>query len=64
VLSWVAVVPALAVLVPIWGVEGVAAAMSVSSAVSCFALLYLLHRSENERALRNALPPATTVPWV
>lgn len=44
--SWVAIVPALAVLTPIWGVEGVAAAMTISSAASLLALVILLRHSD------------------
>jgi O-antigen/teichoic acid export membrane protein len=41
-ISWVAVIPALAVLMPRWGVEGVAAAMAISSAASLLALMLLM----------------------
>jgi O-antigen/teichoic acid export membrane protein len=40
--SWVAIVPALALLMPVWGVEGVAAAMVVSSALSLLVLVLLV----------------------
>jgi O-antigen/teichoic acid export membrane protein len=44
--SWLAVIPALAVLMPIWGVEGAAAAMTISSAASLLALAFLMRYSE------------------
>jgi len=46
--SWVVVVPALAILMPLWGVDGVAAAMAVSSAASLLALVFLLLRSDRK----------------
>lgn len=48
--SWVVVVPALAVLMPRWGVEGVAAAITISSAASLVVLLLLvLHSNRSAR---------------
>jgi O-antigen/teichoic acid export membrane protein len=41
-ISWIAIIPALAVLMPRWGVEGVAAAMAISSAASLIALMLLM----------------------
>jgi O-antigen/teichoic acid export membrane protein len=46
--SWIAIVPALAILVPLWGVDGVAAAMAVSSAASLLTLVLLLLRSDRK----------------
>ena len=57
-ISWLAVIPALAVLMPLWGVEGVAAAMAISSAASLVALLLLMRfhvRSPSEPALPERL---------
>ena len=42
IVSWVVLAPALLVLMPIWGVEGVATAMAVSAAAGFVALLVLL----------------------
>jgi len=57
-ISWLAVIPALAVLMPLWGVEGVAAAMAISSAASLVALLLLMRfhvRGPSEPALPERL---------
>jgi O-antigen/teichoic acid export membrane protein len=48
--SWIAIIPALALLMPLWGVEGVATAMTISSAASLLVLLVLVLGSN--RAVR------------
>lgn len=44
VVSWIALVPALAILLPLWGVEGVATANAIASIASFLALLLLVRR--------------------
>jgi O-antigen/teichoic acid export membrane protein len=44
--SWIALLPLMAVLTPLWGVEGVAAALAISSAVSLAVFLVLLRGSD------------------
>jgi O-antigen/teichoic acid export membrane protein len=44
VVSWIALVPALAILLPLWGVEGVAIANAIASIASFLALLLLVRR--------------------
>ena len=56
--SWLAIIPALAVLMPLWGVEGVAAAMVISSAASLVALM-LLMRFHVRGPAEPALPRGT-----
>ena len=57
-ISWLAIIPALAVLMPLWGVEGVAAAMAISSAASLVALM-LLMRFHVRGPAEPALPRGT-----
>ena len=56
--SWLVIIPALAVLMPLWGVEGVAAAMVISSAASLVALM-LLMRFHVRGPAEPALPEET-----
>jgi O-antigen/teichoic acid export membrane protein len=57
-ISWLAIIPALAVLMPLWGVEGVAAAMAIASAASLVALM-LLMRFHVRGPAEPALPRGT-----
>jgi len=43
--SWIVFVPLLAALVPLWGIEGVASALAISSAVSLGVLVFLFRRT-------------------
>ena len=60
--SWIAVVPALAVLTPRWGVEGVAAAMTISSAASLVVLLLLVLHANRSRSLESRDPGGLVPP--
>jgi O-antigen/teichoic acid export membrane protein len=44
--SWITVVPAVAVLLPLWQAEGVAVAMAIASATSLLVLALLVRRSD------------------
>jgi O-antigen/teichoic acid export membrane protein len=55
--SWLAVVPALAFLMPLWGIEGAAAAITISSAASLAALALVL-RFDGLRRLGSRLAVA------
>lgn len=44
--SWIVLVPLLLVLAPIWGTEGVAAALTVAAAISFVVLVILVRRSD------------------
>jgi O-antigen/teichoic acid export membrane protein len=58
--SWIVLAPAFAVLMPLWGVEGIAAAITISSAASLLALfLFLRHAGWQSRRVvfRSAEPP-------
>lgn len=60
--SWIVLASAVAVLMPIWGVEGIAAAITISSAASLLALVLLLRHadgSHGEWLLRFVRPPLT-----
>jgi O-antigen/teichoic acid export membrane protein len=46
--SWVTILPALAVLLPLFGATGVATAMTVSSGASLLALVVLLRRADRQ----------------
>jgi O-antigen/teichoic acid export membrane protein len=59
--SWVVLAATLPLLVPAWGVEGVAAAVSISSALS-FALLMILTLARGPRRTAAEHPAAPTVP--
>lgn len=61
--SWIVVVPALVVLMPAWGVEGVAAAITLSTAASLVALVLLIRRADS-RGVRGARPASTQPPLV
>jgi O-antigen/teichoic acid export membrane protein len=58
--SWVTAIPAFIVLTPIWGVDGVAAATTISSAASLLALIALVWHS-NARLRRRGAGPAPSV---
>lgn len=45
--SWVVLVPLLVVFTPLWGAEGVAAALTVTSAISLAVLVVLVRRSDD-----------------
>lgn len=45
--SWVVLVPLLVVFTPLWGAEGVAAALTVTSAISLVVLVVLVRRSDD-----------------
>ncbi len=60
-ISWAVLVPTLVVLVQIWGVEGVAAAITISTAVSLLALILLI-RSVDKRAGTRDLVPGVPAP--
>lgn len=45
--SWITVVPAVAVLLPLWQAEGVAAAMAIAGASSLLVLAVLVRRSDS-----------------
>lgn len=55
--AWVALIPSMALLGTLWGVSGVAVAMSISAITSCSTIVYLLRRSLRARV---AGPPART----
>jgi O-antigen/teichoic acid export membrane protein len=55
--SWVVLVPLLFVFTPLWGVEGVAAALAVSSAASLGVLLVLLGGPRAMRGMHATAPP-------
>jgi O-antigen/teichoic acid export membrane protein len=52
--SWIVLVPLLPILMPVWGVDGVAAALAISSAVSLVALVLMFRfvaaRGDDQRA--------------
>lgn len=47
--SWIVLVPLVLILTPIWEAEGVAAALTISSAISFGVLVLLVHRSDESR---------------
>jgi O-antigen/teichoic acid export membrane protein len=47
--SWVVLVPLVLILTPIWEAEGVAAALTIASAVSFVVLVVLVRRSDESR---------------
>jgi O-antigen/teichoic acid export membrane protein len=49
VTAWFVVLPAMAILAPVWGVDGVAAAVAISSAASLLTLVVLVRRSGTGR---------------
>ena len=59
VASWVTIVPALAVLLPLFGATGVATAMTVSSAASLLALVVLLRRADVQRRPETETAPSS-----
>lgn len=52
--SWVVLVPLLVVFTPLWGAEGVAAALTVTSAVSLVVLVVLVRRSDDSDVRQEA----------
>jgi O-antigen/teichoic acid export membrane protein len=50
VVSWMSLVPAIAVLLPLWGLNGIALALTLSSATAFVTLLFFLLRSLSDRA--------------
>ncbi|MGE0057178.1 MAG: oligosaccharide flippase family protein [Dehalococcoidia bacterium] len=48
--SWVALVPAIAVLMPLWGVDGIALALTLASATAFITLLVLTLRALTDHA--------------
>jgi len=60
--SWVVLVPALFVLMPLWDVEGVATAMAISAAAALVALLLLLRFAHGSRSPRPFASPNVPEP--
>jgi O-antigen/teichoic acid export membrane protein len=56
--SWIVVVPGLVLLMPLWGAEGVAAAITLSTAASLVALVLLIRRAD-ERSVRGGRAAST-----
>ncbi len=57
--SWIVLVPLLLLFTPLWGTEGVAAALTVTSAISLLVLLALVRYSDDSAEAR---PEGVTAP--
>jgi O-antigen/teichoic acid export membrane protein len=58
--SWLVLIPLLLLFAPLWGTEGVAAALTVTSAISLLVLIVLVRRSDDSGIRQRATATAMT----